>query len=104
MEAVRKAAHKRAPDLELPMITTRQTRFAPVRPALVARAPELGETGDQYLALGDDGGMTGVDVSSAAIAFRSMREVARMAFRLPSTRKAHGLPRNSEITLRNNLH
>ncbi len=87
------------------MITARRPQFSSVHPAaLVARAPGFRESSDLYLVLSEDGRTTWVEDPQAATAFPSMREAARMAFRLPSALKAYGLPRESEITLRYDLH
>lgn len=68
--------------------------------ALVTRAPAFRETTDKYLRLTEDGAMVWVDEPREATPFPSMREAARMAFRLPAAMKAYGLPREPELHAR----
>jgi hypothetical protein len=72
--------------------------------AVVCRAPHFRESSDQYLVLTENGQPKWASGPRVATPFQSMREAARVALRLPACEKAYGLPRDSEITLRGQLH
>lgn len=85
---------------------TRAKLFTPsaASAAIVCRPPHFREASDQYLVLTEDGQPKWVSDPESATPFPSMREAARMAFRLPASDRAYGLPRDSEITIRRELH
>jgi len=86
------------------LIQAKTFNATPASTAVVCRAPHFRETSDQYLFLTEDGQPKWVSDPQVATSFPSMREAARMAFRLPAAEKAYGLPRNSEITIQRDLH
>ena len=73
-----------------------------VHQAVVARRPLDRE--DLYLQLGAEGSLGWTRDPDAATTFPSMREAARMAFRLPSEFKAYGLPREVEVDVARSVH
>lgn len=64
------------------------------RPAVVSKTadPEA-----EYLRLDSDGAIAWVSDPTAATAFGSMKEAARMALRLPSGFRAFGMPLQTEV-------
>jgi len=72
----------------------------PVAPALVSKidAAAAGAGRGQYLFVTAKGQILWVEDPSTATAFPSMREATRVAMRLPSTLRAFGLPRQSEVS------
>lgn len=68
--------------------------------ALVSRSPRFRETNETYLQVADDGSALWVADPMAATRFESMREAARVAFRLPADLKAYGVPLQPEIGAR----
>ena len=71
-------------------------------PAIVSRRGERADESACYLALSADGQPTWTSDPQCATAFISMREAARMAFRLPANLRAYGLPLSIEMF--NRLH
>ena len=67
-------------------------------PALVSRRGDRADQADSYLVLGADGQLTWTGDPQCATAFASMREAARMAFRLPASLRAYGLPLSIEVS------
>lgn len=55
---------------------------------------------NRYLQIAPDGAAVWVEDPESATPFASMREAARMAFRLPARLRAFGLPRASELALK----
>jgi hypothetical protein len=65
-------------------------------PAIVSRGGALSGESERYLVLCPDGRSDWTSDPQCATAFVSMREAARMAFRLPANLKAYGLPLSAE--------
>lgn len=78
------------------------TSFA--RPAIVARAPIQPLAPNQYLRVGSKGPAGWTFDPLAATAFASMREATRAALCLPSALRAFGLPLQTELMARDDLH
>ena len=72
--------------------------------AVVARATGAAAFGDRYLLMADNGRLEWTQDPSAATAFASMREAARMALRLPATLRAFGLLRDIEVDAHRTVH
>ncbi len=66
-------------------------------PAIVSRRGERSDEAACYLVLTADGQPTWTHDPQCATAFISMREAARMAFRLPANLRAYGLPLSIEM-------
>lgn len=81
------------------MSAIHETISAPAS-ALVAKAAAHAGDADGYLLITPAGSAAWVDDPAEATAFASMREAARVALRLPAGLRAFGLPRRSELALR----
>jgi hypothetical protein len=68
-------------------------------PAVVSRAAVRPGASPSYLMLGEGGVTDWIADPSGATVFESMREAARMAFRLPAALKAFSLPCTGEAAL-----
>jgi len=66
-------------------------------PAIVSRRGERADESACYLALSADGQPSWTSDPQHATTFVSMREAARMAFRLPANLRAYGLPLSVEM-------
>jgi hypothetical protein len=74
------------------------------RPAVVSRAPAHPWDPMQYLQICEGKAEGWTLDPAAATAFASMRDAVRAALRLPAAVRAFGLPLQTELNARQNLH